>query len=456
LDYQARSDAGGFQQNGESGMLIHGLLGWDKLIPESMAMYQAGRPTFRRATKPEPEARLWVLEGFAGTIQPWWHHVGADQEDRRQFRTMESLNSWHEANQQYLVDRRPVASVGVVWSQQNTDFYGRDHAEELVELPFRGITNALLRARIPYLPVHADHIDRDGPNLAVLILPNLAAMSDAQVASVRQFASRGGGLIATDESSLFNEWGDPRTDFALADLTGAHLSAGRQPLSESARAKQASETLHSYLRLMPSSAIRHPVLRGFEETEILAFGGSLMELRVDDSAIVPLTFIPPFPIYPPETSWMLEPKTNIPGLILNTLPNGSRVATLPADLDRRFGRDGLPDHADLIANLIRWAAKEVFPLAVTGPGLIDCHLYQQPSRLILHLVNLTSAGGGRQPVNELIPVGPLHIKIRIPKDLTPSRIRFLVSEKEITLQQRDEWATFTLESLADHEVVVTS
>jgi hypothetical protein len=71
-----------------------------KLIPESMAMYQAGRPTFRKASKPEPEARLWMLEGFAGTLQPWWHYVGAYQEDRRQYRTAEPINRWHEAHQE--------------------------------------------------------------------------------------------------------------------------------------------------------------------------------------------------------------------------------------------------------------------------------------------------------------------------------------------------------------------
>ena len=64
LDHQARSDASGFQHNGEAGKLIHGLLGWDKLIPESMAMYQTGRPTFRLASKPAPEARMWMLDGI--------------------------------------------------------------------------------------------------------------------------------------------------------------------------------------------------------------------------------------------------------------------------------------------------------------------------------------------------------------------------------------------------------
>jgi hypothetical protein len=42
LDDQARSNEGGFQHNALTGNMIHGMLGWDKLIPESMAMYQSG------------------------------------------------------------------------------------------------------------------------------------------------------------------------------------------------------------------------------------------------------------------------------------------------------------------------------------------------------------------------------------------------------------------------------
>ena len=87
LDHQRRSAEGGFQENGNAGKLSHGLLGWDKLMPESMAQYQAGTPTFRVAAKPAAEARMWMLEGFAGGIQPWWHFISAYHEDRRQYRT---------------------------------------------------------------------------------------------------------------------------------------------------------------------------------------------------------------------------------------------------------------------------------------------------------------------------------------------------------------------------------
>jgi hypothetical protein len=462
LDHQSRSDSGGFADNAETGKRLHGLLGWDKLIPESMPLYQMGRATFRLASKPEPEARMWMLAGFAGGIQPWYHHIAAYHEDRRAYRTAGPILRWHEASERYLVDRRPIATVGVVWSRRNTDYFGREDPEQRVDQPWRGFTQALVRARIPYLPVHADHIDREAPGLAVLVLPNLGAMSDAQVSAVRRFVERGGGLIATGESSRFDESGDPRPDFALADLLG--VSRGDRP-----RARSSREAQHSYLRLTPelrgrvygphdgteppATGTRHPALAGFDETDILPFGGSLAPLTVDARARVLLTYIPPFPVFPPETAWMREPRTDIPGLVVNE-PGEARVAYLPADIDRRFALDNLPDHGDLLANLVRWAARGHIPLHMSGRGLLDCELYRQPGRLILHVVNLTSAGTWRAPLDELIPVGPLRVKVRIPDDLRPTSLRRLVADRSDPITAEAGWARFEIESVLDHEVVV--
>jgi Hypothetical glycosyl hydrolase 6 len=470
LDHQSRSDATGFQHNGETGKLIHGLLGWNKLIPESMAMYQAGRPTFRVASKQEPEARMWMVEGIAGGLQPWWHHVAAYHEDRRMYQTAGPVFRWHKNNVDFLINRQPVATIGVVWSQLNTDFYGRDDAEQLVELPWRGMTQALIRARIPYLPVHADHIDRDAAQLSLLVLPNLAVMTDEQIASVKRFVERGGNLMATGESSLFNEWGNPRADFALGDLLGAHVVKPKLENSKAPLQKLAGEAYHSYLRLVPElrgemdgprngteppvSGKRHAILKGFEETDILAFGGHLEPIRTDTGTNVVMTFIPQFPVYPPETAWMREPKTDIPGLVLNTKAQGSRIAFMLADLDRQFGRFNLPDHGNLLANLIRWAAKDDIPLTVKGAGLIDCHLYRQPDRLIVHLVNLTNAGTWRQPLHELIPVGPLRVQLKLPKDLRGKNVRSIVTDQKISGAERNGWISFEIKSIFDHEVVV--
>ena len=470
LDSQARNDAEGFQQNGITGKLIHSLLGWEKLIPESMAMYQAGRPTFRLSAKPVNEARMWMTEGIAGGIQPWWHHVGAYHEDRRMYKTAAQVLAWHKTNEKYLIDRTPVGNVGVVWSQQNTDFFGRDATEQMVELPWRGITQALIRSRIPFLPVHADHIKRDAKNFSLLILPNLGVMTEEQVESVKKYVADGGNLLATGETSLYGEWGDPRQDYALSKLFGAHITVKAPVLSEDKSARRYSETLHTYLRIHPemrsrtegphnssepvASGVRNPVLKGFEETDILPFGGTLNPLETDKGTEILLTFIPAFPIYPPETSWMRIPKTNIPGLILNKLENGSRVAFLPADIDRQFGRYNLPDHGDLLENLIRWASDNDFSLNVDGHGLVDCHLYRQEKQLVLHIVNLTNTGTWRQPLHELIPAGPFNISVRIPENIAGNEINLLVSGKKLKPDTRERWCKFEISTIHDHEVAV--
>jgi Hypothetical glycosyl hydrolase 6/Beta-galactosidase trimerisation domain len=456
LDHQARG-AAGFQENSDAGKVIHSVMGWDKLIPESMAMYQAGgRTSFRLASKPAVDAHLWMIEGFAGGIQPWWHHIGAYHEDRRMYHTAEPVMRWYKSNEQYLVNRTPVASVGIVWSQRNTDFYGHDEADILVETPYRGYQQALLRARIPYVPIHIDHVTDQSADLKVLILPNIAAMSDGQAAAIKKFVERGGALIATGVTSLYNENGEARPDFALADLFGAHSTA-----SLGAERKSATQAIHTYLRLTPelragvwgpkagdeppATGQRHPVLKGFEETDMVPFGGTLVPLRLDPGAVVPLTFIPEFPAFPPETSWMRQPKTDIPGLVLN-----NRVAYLPADLDRRYLQDGLPDHGDLLANLVRWAAQDSIPLRVEGHGVIDCNLYSQSGKLILHLVNLTGTGTGRAPVEDLIAIGPLQVSVK----LQAKAVHSLVSGTSKAPLIDKSWSKITIDRLLDHEVLV--
>lgn len=448
LDHQRRDDVSGFQENAACGKLIHGILGWEKVIPESMAMYQAGRNSFRLAAKPAAEARLWMEAGFAGGIQPWWHHVGAFHEDKRAYRTAEPVMRWHEANQQYLHNRLPLASVGMVWTQRNTDYFGRDRAGELVDEPWRGFANALTRARIPFLPVHADDIARDSEGLAVLVLPNVAVLSDAQCEAIRSFVARGGSIVATGATSACDESGTARRDFALADLFGVHAPQGF-PWRNWASANQ-----HTYLRLSGGGGSRHEVLKGFDETSILAFGGMLEKLRTEESGGVVLTFIPGFPVYPPETSWMRQPNTDIPALVVRGTERGGRVAYVAADVDRRYARDLLPDHATLLANTVRWAAKGRLNLTVEGPGFVDCHLYRQQNRLILHVVNLTNTNAWRAPVDELTPAGPLKVRVRLPRGIRGVSARLLVRGTAAPVTVSKGWLAFTVPVIRDHEVVV--
>jgi hypothetical protein len=448
LDHQRRDDDTGFQQNGDTGKRVHGLIGWDRLAPESMAMYESGPGYYRVAAKPAEEARMWMIAGIAGGIQPWWHHVGAVAEDRRIYDTAGPVMRWHKANERYLVNRIPIATVGLVWSQRSTDFFGRDDPEGRVDAPYAGFMHALVRARIPYLPINIDDIDT-AASIRTLILPNVGAMSDAQSAAIRRFVEKGGSLVATGETGLYTESGDPRPDFVLADSFGCHRAG--EPLPP--RASRTGASLHTYLRLPGDVRGRHDVLRGFDGTDVVAFGGMLAPLRVDPGATVVTTFVPPFPTYPPETAWMRQPSTDIPGIVVSQ-HGRARVVYLAADLDRRYATEHLPDHARLLANVVHWAAGPTIPLEVRGTGLLDCHLYAQPGRLILHLVNLTSEATWRAPLDELIRVGPFEVSVLLPASQTRASARLLVAGKTVKAPIANARAAFRVESIDDHEVVV--
>ena len=143
----------------------------------------------------------------------------------------------------------------------------------------------------------------------------------------------------------------------------------------------------------------------FEKTNLLPFGGLLDQVQT--SAEVFATFVPTFPVYPPEFSWMRQPRTSIPAIILR-----GRCAYLPADIDRCYGRGNLPDHGDLLAGILRWAVGDEPCLEVVGPGTLDCHLYRQRERHILHIINLSGCSPWPGYVEEHLPVGPLEIRLR--------------------------------------------
>src|SRR5262245_47684054 len=470
LDNQRRSDATGFQANGQTGKLVHGLLGWDKLAPESFALYQTSGATFRLSMRPEPEVRLWALEAFAGGIQPWWHYINAYHEDRRMYATPVAMAGWHAKNDQFLGRRRPVATVAIVYSQRNHDFFGREDSELMVSQPQRGFLQALTRARIPYVFVHADDLERDAAGLRVLVLPNLGTMTEPQIAAIRSFATRGKGIVASGATSLFDEWGEARPDLALGDLFGVSLPASHPLRTAASRHQAATDNQQTYLRLSPqlragtagphmsseppAKGTRHPVLRGFDETDILPYGGSLAPMTVGSNAQVLMTFVPPRPAFPPEAVWLKEDQTDLAALVVNERVDGTRVAYLAADLDRRYSRDNISDTGNLLANAVRWAARDDIPLTVEGPGLLDCHLYQQPGRLILHVVNLTNEGTWRGPIDELISVGPIKVGVKLPGGVRGSRSRSLVTNKPVNSAASDGWVRFELPAILDHEVVV--
>ena len=142
------------------------------------------------------EIRIWTLEAIANGMRPWCSKFSATLYDERWLKGVEETYLWTEKNQRYLTNRQPLARVALVYSQQTAWYYGDQHAEAKVENYALGWYQALVESRIPFEMVH-DHL-LDAAHLSpykTLILPNIAALSDAQCDQLRAFVKNGGSLI---------------------------------------------------------------------------------------------------------------------------------------------------------------------------------------------------------------------------------------------------------------------
>ncbi|HSD65695.1 MAG TPA: beta-galactosidase trimerization domain-containing protein, partial [Vicinamibacteria bacterium] len=185
------------------------------------------------------EIRLWVADLLANGMRPWFTKFAGTVHDPRWLRPVEEIFAWCHGAERYLRNERPLARVGLVYSQQTAWASGGDRVRERVEDPTRGWYQALVESRIPFEMVHDRLLDEDHlAPFGALVLPNVEALSDRQCAELAGFVGRGGGLVATSETSLRDERGVDRSDFGLADLLGVSFT-GRRP----------GPVRNSYLRL---------------------------------------------------------------------------------------------------------------------------------------------------------------------------------------------------------------
>jgi len=400
---------------------------------------------WKDSVQSDAETRIWVADGIANGLRPWFTKFAGTLYDRRWLKTVADIYEWHHRAERYLRNEASLARVAIVYSQQTAAFYGGADAQAKVEDYTLGMYQALIEARIPFDMVHDQLLDLDHVRqFKLLILPNVAALSDAQCDQLRQYVQQGGSLLATYETSLYDELGRERKDFALADLFGVHFK-GRLP----------GPLKNAYLRLEkePTTGARHPILAGFDEAERMINGLFWLDVAPTTSEPQPpLTLIPSYPDLPMEKVYPRIAQTDIAALFLRQLGAG-RVVYLPWDIERTFWEVMCVDHGKLLANIIEWATAEAPPVTVTGPGWVDVTIWRQASSLTVHLVNLTNPMTMKGPFRELIPLPAQTVKIQLPAGMRAVRGQLLVSGQPFSVEGETGFVVVTVPSILDHEVI---
>ena len=392
------------------------------------------------------EIRLWVADGVANGLRPWFTKFSGMIYDPRWLKVVEDLYTRYADIEPYLRNTANRARVAMVYSQQSAWFYGGEKAQQKIEDHELGFYHALVEARIPFEMVHDRLLDEEHLRpFKTLVLPNIAALSDAQCQQLREFVQRGGSLVATYETSLYDEWGRRRPDFGLADLFGARYAGGPEgPMQNSYLTIEKDTTNGRY----------HPILAGLEDAGRIING--VHRVLAEPTApmpTAPLTLIPSYPDLPMEAVWPRVPHTDIPEVFVREVGKG-RVVYFPWDIDRTFWEILCVDHGRLLSNAVEWATNEERPVTVTGPGVLDVTVWEQTSSMTVHLVNLTNPMMMKGPIRELYPVGAQTVRLRLPQGRTAARVHLLIGGGEPPIVQRSDNAlTVVVPSVLDHEIV---
>jgi hypothetical protein len=399
---------------------------------------------WKDSVQSEPEIRLWVAEGTANGMRPWVTKFSGVLYDRRWLPMVERIYDWHFKHERYLRNETSLARVALLHSEQSGAYHSGVAQGDRFEDHVLGMYHALVESRVPFEIVHEafltpDRLDR----FKLLILADAAALSDTQCEAIRSYVSRGGSLVATFATSLYDEIGNRRSDFGLADVFGVSFG-GRidGPMQNSYLSLDADAT----------TGRRHPILDGFADAPRIVNGVFRIDVRPRQAFPSPVTLIPSYPDLPMEDVYPRVPRTETREIYLRDLGR-SRVVYIPWDIDRTFWDVMCVDHLQLLRNAVTWASNEPASVEVEGPGVVDVTIWRQQRSMTIHLVNLTNPMMMKGPLREAIPIGPLRVRVRLPAGARPSRAHLLTAGTALGVTPVDGALSVTVPSVEVHEVI---
>jgi hypothetical protein len=323
--------------------------------------------------------------------------------------------------ERWLTRATSLPWAGLLVSEQTRQFYAyQDIPERFLPHVF-GAFRCALEEHLPLTLLNDWDLDAAAlAPYAVLVLANAGALSDAQAAAVRAYVRAGGGLVATAETSLADELGRPRRDFALADLFGVSYegrprAAQKRPELDPNFAVAIDEaywkqrTGVATLTWSDHALVRDARLRQLVPWRSVTFRGPLVRVsrpREADAVGV----------------WMAPEggEAPLPAMVSRTFGQG-RVVYCAAALDAALWGYAYPYQRRLLARALEWAARAPAPVAVKAPMCVQATYFVQSDkdgkRIVVHLFNglNTTAGHGLPAMDvplreEAVPVGGIEVR----------------------------------------------
>jgi len=260
-------------------------------------------------------------------------------------------------------------------------------------------------------------------------------LSDKQCDQIRDYVHSGGSIMASFETSLYDENLKPRSEFGLADLLG--ISKAGDVVGTNGNAY--------YGRIERS----HPILDGFANTNWLPGAQNRVPLRPVRDAV--LTVVPGFVQYPPELAYPPVPQTDQPAVVLGEI-GSSRIAYFPGDIERTFWLTGHGDLLRLLHNTIRWITGDERIIEVAGEGFLELFAWETTPGYAVHLLNYTHPNAHHCWLDSAYPLGTQAVRMKLSEGVKIESVELLRAEQNVPFKVEGDVLSFTIPRIDDYEI----
>jgi len=310
----------------------------------------------------------------------------------------------------YFEDAEPLKHIAVVHGFQTEVWL----VNENYNLQLRGPTydRQIFRRTCNFLRVNHilyDHLfDKrlDPQYLAgykALVLPRIACLSDSQAEAIKDFNDAGGGVLATYDTSLYDEEGIRREDLALMDTLRATVKT--------------EETLRtSGLKILEPT---HPIFQGINLDKISCESEAVKVEAIKDGKVL--------------ATWIDDEgnDTDFPAIIASEEKGRSIYLTGELWPGRAEDRTQVQALTDILVNAVKWVtADEPEVFIENAPPTIE--LFPNKSK-DYYIATIASYMGDQASIT---------LKVRKPTGMTFSFAEDLIQRKFYEVQDAEEYLEF--------------
>lgn len=372
-----------------------------------------------------------------------------------------------EKRKPWLTHKSPEPWAAILVSDNTRVFYGRSggQVEDRYLANVFGFFRAALEEHLPFVLINDWNLNReDLSKFKVVVLPNAACISDLKpVDALKEYVHNGGGLVASLDAGLCNEFGTPRNGLPIAGLLGVDLKGTVRP------PKPDEKLDENFARTLPPDYWQKR--KGAWDFQRRALPGSFLASDRIGKLIgdAPVTFKGPVARIEtlPGTTVLAtvkprdQPKGEELPAIVSRSSGAGKVVYFAAGFDAAHYSASYPYYRLVLAGAMRWAASARPPVEVDAPMCVHAVTVRQRKdgeRLIIHLYNdvNTTAGHGH-PAEEVplreetIPIHDIGVAFR---GYDIKRVRLEPQGLELKLEKDGETVRVTVPKLTVHAMVV--